>query len=175
MGWIEEEAEMDIDRAEILASIHAVLLGLQHAEAEIYTDSSYVRGIWCDTATGRRREANQDLLAIIRHIKKEIQHKGRKIKVCRVYSHITDGKDESERQRRRKWMESTYPGIADELINGNRIADILAKKREQREIVQTPHLPHCERHSLPSGGQRKDIRCEEVYEETETNRTHQSS
>ncbi|MBA3569980.1 MAG: hypothetical protein H0W28_11695, partial [Pyrinomonadaceae bacterium] len=59
----------DVDRAEVLASIHAVLWALTSATGEVFTDSSYVQALWSRATPASWRGANPDLVALVTSIR----------------------------------------------------------------------------------------------------------
>lgn len=116
----------DVDRAEALGSIHAVLVAIVAKRAEVYTDSAYVELLWNKKLEGGKRDANSDLIPIIEEILAQADRTGRTVVVKKVYSHVLDARDRAEREKRKGWMKEMYPERYAELIEGNYRADRLA-------------------------------------------------
>lgn len=116
----------DIDRAEALASIHAVLIALQAQRAEVFTDSAYVELLWNKKLEGGKKEANSDLIPIIAEVLSQASRTGRSVVVRKVFSHVMDHRNKAECERRMGWMKQTYPERFSELIEGDYRADRLA-------------------------------------------------
>jgi len=128
----------DVDRAELLACIHAALIGLRYVEAEVYTDSSYTEAAWNRVVAASNKAANPDLILLMQEIRREAKQAGRKITVHKVYSHVDDHVDWSERERRLNWMIGKYPVNYDDLVAGNSHADKLARQGYKGTTYKLP-------------------------------------
>ncbi len=131
----------DVDRAEVVASIHATLWVLSFAQGDVVTDSSYVNALWTNTVPTTWRKANPDLVALVNSIRSKIRAEGRRISYHKVYSHVKDHHDQEERLRRFNWMKDTYPTHHLNLIEGNDEADALAKNGLNGKIYVLPTFP----------------------------------
>jgi hypothetical protein len=54
---------------------------------------------------------------------------------------VTDARNQQEREQRRRWRESNYPGECDDLVAGNNIADQLAKRGTEGHAYELPTFP----------------------------------
>lgn len=133
-----------VDRAELLALIHALLLAATYAEARVYADSSYVVSVWNKSNT-KVNEANWDLCRITSEIKEQARARGQTISVMKVYSHALDHPDPVERSRRKKWMTDEFQERWSEIAEGNRQADLLAKNGHRGIIFPLPPAPVLEK------------------------------
>lgn len=132
-----------IDRAELLAVLHALLVGMNFSESIIYTDSQYAVSAFnlaSSDLTMRRKESNYDLKVIIREIYR--RRANRSIYVHKVMAHCLDADDENERKRRQEKMKEMYGDLAETLIRGNHRADQLAKEARDNGQFKPLRFPN---------------------------------
>jgi hypothetical protein len=73
--------ENGVDRAELVASLHATLEGLTYASAQVYVDSSYTKLAWSG-ALKPHKATNADLIGLIREVHKQATESHRSLVVC---------------------------------------------------------------------------------------------
>ena len=86
------------------------------------------------------KSKNQDILYILKHLHDITRTKS--ITVTHVLAHSLDGDDQNERERRQKENKKRFGDRADEIVDGNRKADELAKKGQKGMWIKIPPVPN---------------------------------
>lgn len=125
------QGSTSVQRAELLGTIHALLVALRFENGRVISDNKAAVGMWHlpMEALAKRREApNRDLLEIIHDIRTQMMEQRRTIKVEHILAHSTDHPDKEERKRRKQQNEQIFGQDTETITQGNKVVDEMAKQ-----------------------------------------------
>ncbi len=132
-----------VQRGEILASIHAVLIGLKFKSSRVIIDNQNAVNLWTtptEILEKKRSIPHADLVEVIRQIRLQAKADKREIQVHQVMAHCKDNPDRKERERRSNINKERFGMEYEYIIEGNQRADELARRAKQDGM--TYNLPN---------------------------------